>query len=272
MVEKGRFSLIKRNIGNGKEFPRQSSFCQFTKRFDLEPVSRNYEIFQPSRRSAPSLFLIARTNRMWANELTQIQTPNPMHNLSCRQDFMLWKLDAVARLGYAAFALDLFGTGHALWNRAESLAARRPITEDRSLLQSRAAAGVQVLRESQGVDANCLAAVGYCFGGMAVLDLARMSPPVEGLKAVASLHGILVPMSSRAGSSAGGGEGDRGAAPGPRVVVLHASGDPFVPPEQVLAFVLPAHLWSLFPCFRLCRRSMSSQDRVDHPYPIQCIN
>lgn len=48
---------------------------------------------------------------------------------------ILWKLDAIARLGYAAFALDMFGTGTALWNRAQSLAARRPITEDRSLLQ-----------------------------------------------------------------------------------------------------------------------------------------
>lgn len=50
-------------------------------------------------------------------------------------DMILWKLDAIARLGYAAFALDMFGTGHALWDRAQSLAARRPITEDRSLMQ-----------------------------------------------------------------------------------------------------------------------------------------
>lgn len=48
---------------------------------------------------------------------------------------ILWKLDQIAHLGYAAFALDMFGTGRALWNRAESLAARRPITEDRSLMQ-----------------------------------------------------------------------------------------------------------------------------------------
>lgn len=50
-------------------------------------------------------------------------------------DMILWKLDAIARLGYAAFALDMFGTGHALWDRAQSLSARRPITEDRSLMQ-----------------------------------------------------------------------------------------------------------------------------------------
>ena len=48
---------------------------------------------------------------------------------------ILWKLDAIAGLGYAAFALDMFGSGQALWDRSQSLAARRPITEDRSLMQ-----------------------------------------------------------------------------------------------------------------------------------------
>lgn len=145
------------------------------------------------------------------------------------QDFILWKLDAIARLGYAAFALDLFGTGRALWDRAESLAARRPITEDRSLLQARANAAVETLRKSDGVDPGRIAAVGYCFGGMAVLDLARASPAVPGLRAVASLHGILAPMLG----GAGGGAGTEDTVVSPRMVVLHASGDPFVPPEQV---------------------------------------
>lgn len=149
--------------------------------------------------------------------------------LHLEQDFILWKLDAIARLGYAAFALDLFGTGRALWDRAESLAARRPITEDRSLLQARANAAIRTLRQLDGVDPGRIAAVGYCFGGMAVLDLARASPAVPGLMAVASLHGILAPMLGGAGEGAGAED----TVVGPRVLVLHASGDPFVPPEQV---------------------------------------
>ena len=84
-------------------------------------------------------------------------------------------------------------------------------------------------RQLNGVDPDRIAAVGYCFGGMAVLDLARASPAIPGLKAVASLHGILAPMLVGAGRDARA----ENAAVGPRVVVLHASGDPFVPPEQV---------------------------------------
>eukprot|EP00903_Cladosiphon_okamuranus_P008390 g8066.t1 len=164
-----------------------------------------------------------------------------------QEDMILWKLDAIARLGYAAFALDMFGTGAALWNRAQSLAARRPITEDRSLMQARAMAAVRTLGQMEEVDQEKLAAVGYCFGGMAVLDLARMTmamarPDADGkedtsalprLKAVASLHGILAPILPCAG---GGGNVAEDAPIGvPRVLVLHATADPFVPPEQVQA-------------------------------------
>lgn len=73
-----------------------------------------------------------------------------------------------------------------------------------------------------------IAAVGYCFGGMVVLDLARMGAP-PGLRAVASLHGILVPTHTGAGRDLSLEQ----TAIAPRVLVLHASKDPFVPPEQV---------------------------------------
>lgn len=75
-----------------------------------------------------------------------------------------------------------------------------------------------------------IAAVGYCFGGMSVLDLARMGAP-RGLRAVASLHGILVPISAGAGKDPSLDD----IPINPRILILHASGDPFVPPEQVRA-------------------------------------
>lgn len=73
-----------------------------------------------------------------------------------------------------------------------------------------------------------IAAVGYCFGGMVVLDLARMGSP-HGLKAVASLHGILLPIPAGAGKDSS----MENNPIAPSILVLHASGDPFVPSEQV---------------------------------------
>ncbi|CAM9520296.1 unnamed protein product [Scytosiphon promiscuus] len=160
-----------------------------------------------------------------------------------QEDLILWKLDALAMLGYVAFALDMFGAGRALWSRAESLAARKPITEDRAKMQARATAAVQALGRMERVDEERLAAVGYCFGGMAVLDLARIVPPDKDasaspkLKAVASLHGILAPISPSTGGRDGARRvADDAALAVPKVLVLHATADPFVPPQQVHAF------------------------------------
>lgn len=88
----------------------------------------------------------------------------------------------------------------------------------------------------------CLASCDrYCFGGMAVLDLARMVPPDDDdknaspkLQAVASLHGILAPISPSTGGRDGSGQATEDAALAvPKVLVLHATADPFVPPNQV---------------------------------------
>lgn len=144
-------------------------------------------------------------------------------------DFLLWKLDSVARLGFAAFALDMFGTGRALWDRSESMEARRPVTDDRSRMQARAMAALETLRQQPEVDPDRVAAIGYCFGGMPVLDLARLGNP-PGLRAVATLHGVLKPM---AGASGGGDSADEEDPIVPRVLVLHAAGDPFVSEEEV---------------------------------------
>ncbi|CAN0503394.1 unnamed protein product, partial [Discosporangium mesarthrocarpum] len=117
-------------------------------------------------------------------------------------DFVLWKLDQVAQLGCCAFALDMFGAGRALWDRSESVAARKPLMDDRIRMQQRAAAALATLRGLRGVDPGRVAAVGYCFGGMTVLDLARMGSP-KGLKAVVTFHGILQPMPSEEGGGGG---------------------------------------------------------------------
>ncbi|CAM9582145.1 unnamed protein product [Choristocarpus tenellus] len=143
-----------------------------------------------------------------------------------QEDFILWKLDQFASLGYAAFALDMFGTGRALWDPVESKAARKVLTDDRSRMQARASAALATLRGIPGVDPDRVAALGYCFGGMVVLDLARMGCP-PGLQSVVTFHGILSPIVSG---------GDSSESITPEVLILTSEGDPFVPPEQVVTF------------------------------------
>jgi dienelactone hydrolase len=86
------------------------------------------------------------------------------------------------------------------------------------------AAGLEVLREDERTDAERIAAIGYCFGGTGVLELARSGAKIAG---VVSFHGGL-----------GAGDGHaagKGMVPA-RVLVLHGADDPFVPLEEVSAF------------------------------------
>lgn len=145
------------------------------------------------------------------------------HDWSGRRDLACAGAERAAELGYVGFALDLFGKG--VFGRtgdSEGNAALiRPFVEDRGLLRSRMQAALRAVREMDRVDADNVAAMGYCFGGMAVLELARAGADLKG---VASVHGLL----------------ERGEVPSApiraRVLCLHGHRDPMVPPGQVRAF------------------------------------
>ncbi|MHA7836009.1 MAG: dienelactone hydrolase family protein [bacterium] len=132
----------------------------------------------------------------------------------------------LARMGYCAFVLDLYGKGVHGAQPEDALPLMKPFQEDRALLARRMAAGLEAARRQPEVDATRLAAIGYCFGGLCVLDLARSAAPVQG---VASFHGILSPPDPASDFVAS----ERIPA---RVLVLHGWDDPYVPPEQVEAF------------------------------------
>jgi dienelactone hydrolase len=127
-------------------------------------------------------------------------------------------------LGYAAFVVDVYGRDVHCSSNEESYAQMQPLQEDRSFLQKRLLASVAAAASLPEVDGNRLAAIGYCFGGMCVLDLARMNAPVLG---VASFHGLLTPPKPE----------DLPNAPiAPKVLVLHGWNDPYVPPEMIEPF------------------------------------
>ena len=127
-----------------------------------------------------------------------------------------------AREGFAAFALDYHGA-HAPFASLDAMAARREaLLCDAGQVRALTGAALDVLRSHHAVDASRLAAVGYCLGGALVLELARTGAD---LRAVVGIHPSLHAITP-AGTPQIKGE-----------VLVHVGGDdPFVPPQQRMAF------------------------------------
>lgn len=137
-------------------------------------------------------------------------------------DFEHARARDLAELGYAGFSLDLYGKGVRGSNVEENAALMQPLLDDRGLLRKRLNLAVDIAAGQDGADASRVAAIGYCFGGLCVLDLARIGAAVTG---VVSFHGLFFPPGNTAGNKIDA-----------RVLALHGWDDPMVPPEQVVAF------------------------------------
>lgn len=128
----------------------------------------------------------------------------------------------LAEHGYVGFALDMYGQGRQGQSTEEKAALMSALRADRSVVMGRIQAAVAAARALPRVDPARVGALGFCFGGACVLDLARSGADVRG---VVSFHGLLDP-------------------PPPalckpitaRVLVLHGYRDPMAKPEAVLAF------------------------------------
>ena len=114
-------------------------------------------------------------------------------------DYVKSRTEQLARLGYVAFAADIYGEGFTT-SDPKVAAQKAGQAKEAGLPRSRGKLALEQLRTNDHVDAQNLAAIGYCFGGATVLELARAG---EDLKGVVSFHGAA---------------------------------DPFVPPQQLAAF------------------------------------
>jgi dienelactone hydrolase len=103
-------------------------------------------------------------------------------------DYAKSRARQLAGLGYTAFACDMYGDGKTTTDAGEAGKLAGAIRKDNKAFRERAAAGLKVLAEQPTVDASKLAAIGYCFGGTTVLQLACSGAD---LKAVVSFHGGL---------------------------------------------------------------------------------
>lgn len=138
-----------------------------------------------------------------------------------RSEFEENKAEQLAELGYVGFALDMYGQGVLGSSAAENTALMQPLLDDRAMLQSRIGLSLGVLRKQKEVDQTRIAAMGYCFGGLCVLDLARSAADLQG---VASFHGLF--------GSPGNTSENRISA---KVLALHGWDDPMARPDQVTA-------------------------------------
>lgn len=137
-------------------------------------------------------------------------------------DYARQRARQLAELGYTAFAIDMYGDGRHADHPDQAGALMAQVSERWDEARARFRAGLDVLQAQRTTDADRIAAIGYCFGGGVVLNMARSGLDIDG---VVSFHGSL--------------SSDIEARPGQvktRVLVLHGADDPFIPLDDVNAF------------------------------------
>jgi len=155
-----------------------------------------------------------------------IQSKRPgivvVHDWMGLSDFTRERADTLAKMGYVAFAADIYGKGVRPKTANEASTLAKLYKSDRALLRSRAKAALDTLLAQPQTDPSRIAAIGYCFGGTTVLELARSGAPLVG---VVTFHGGLDTPNPRDATNIKA-----------KILALHGADDPFVPASQVAAF------------------------------------
>lgn len=145
-----------------------------------------------------------------------------VHEWWGHNDYSRQRAEQLAGLGYVAFALDMYGKGVKAETAPEAGKLATPFYTDRGLMRSRATAGLNVLKSQKNVDPKRIVAIGYCFGGSTVLELARSGADLAG---VVSFHGGLdFPNADETKNIKG------------RVLICTGADDPMVTADQVNLF------------------------------------
>lgn len=155
---------------------------------------------------------------------TELKKPAVLvaHDWTGRNQFAMDKAEALADLGYVGVAIDMYGKGKLGCNHEENNALMTPFIEDRAKLRKRIKAGLDITLTHPQVDPGNIGAIGFCFGGLCVLDLARSGVDIRG---AVSFHGLLNAPEQLANENIKA-----------KILTLHGHDDPMVNPEQVLAF------------------------------------
>jgi dienelactone hydrolase len=137
-------------------------------------------------------------------------------------DYAKSRARQLAQMGYVALAADMYGNGVAATDAAEAGKLAKALRDDRPLMRARAREAIETLRKNPLCDPQRIAAIGYCFGGGVVLELARSGADIAG---VVSFHGNLdTPNPDDAKNIRA------------KVLVLHGADDPHVNAAQIANF------------------------------------
>jgi len=137
-------------------------------------------------------------------------------------DYARERAKMLAELGYVALAVDMYGNGKVAGHPKDAGGFAGAVMKDMPEARARFEAALKFLQAQPEVDASKIAAIGYCFGGGIVLQMAADGVP--GLVAVASFHGSL------------GADVPVGVNPSARMLVCHGDADSFVKPEDITNF------------------------------------
>jgi dienelactone hydrolase len=136
-------------------------------------------------------------------------------------DYARKRADMLAALGYTALAVDMYGNGKTAEHPQDAGRFSAAVRKNLPLMKARFNAARALLTRQKTVDPSRIAAIGYCFGGSVVLEMARSGANLAG---VVSFHGSL------------GGLGPIAPHVKAKILVANGADDPFNPPQQVEAF------------------------------------
>jgi len=143
------------------------------------------------------------------------------HAWAGRSEFEDEKAIELAKLGYTGFALNLYGKGVLGSGPDENAALMTPFLDDRPMLQKRLQLSLEAMQSQPEVDEAKIAAIGFCFGGLCVLDIARTGATLAG---IVSFHGLF--------GAPGNTSGNKVKA---KILALHGWDDPMATPDAVVA-------------------------------------
>ncbi len=156
----------------------------------------------------------------------EINTVRPavlvIHDWSGRNEFACQQAEMFVKFGYIGFAVDMYGQGRTGETTDEKQALMMPLANDRVLLRARICAALDAVAELTFVDRHRIAVMGFCFGGLCALDLARSGADIVG---AVSFHGLLNKPQDLSNQLIKG-----------KILALHGYNDPMVTPADVNTF------------------------------------